>query len=446
MKNKKVLLINWGTETSVHILKECIELEGYDFYLACTSFVPKKIVRLFGKSKIVFCNPYDPVKLCEDVSQFIKEKKIKFDIVTTFFEMCVYQTAFLSDFLQINNRLPLKNALRTSVNKFLMRKKISEIGLRQPDFMRFNSNSIKKAYLYYKNLKTSAIIKPIHSGHSYGVRYIERGLNFENFKKLFIDANNDFLGNYDEWMRYETVDIDDFLIEKYIKGKIYSFDGVVKKKGVVDFIGCTEYELSEPPIMQQIGHTTPVYSLNLEMIREGKEYVKKIVSGLGLQFCGFHAEIKYFRMKPMLIEISGRLPGGVITKTYQDISSENIIDKFFSIFVDDKSKIQKNKDYFYSETMKIVFSDKKKGVVIDCPVNKEVVGKDFIYKIRSRRNGEKINVENVNPFGIWLYEIILKSKKLSSRKLVNKRDNLITNQNIKVIGDRFFGLNKLFHW
>lgn len=441
MKKKKILLVNWGTETSIYVLKECIKLKKYEFYLASTPGIPKNIKKLFGLDKIITTNPYDPIKLCEDVVNFTSIKKINFEVVTTFFEMCVYQTAFLADYLGIKKRLLLKDALKTSVNKYLMRLELEKEGLEQPKFFKFNQNLIKEAFEFFKKMKNVAIIKPIHSGHSYGVRYLAKEINFKDFKKIINDAKTDYKRNYDEWMKYEDAEKIEFLLEEFIDGKIYSFDGVINGKGKIEFIGSTEFELSKPPIMQQIGHTIPIYSLNSKQISVGKDYVKKVVEILNLRYCGFHCEIKYYKDKPFLIEISGRLPGGVITNSYQNLSKYNIIDKFLSIFNENtQPKLLKNKIFYKSETMKIIFSDKNTGIVKNSSGNIQKERKDYIYNIRSRIEGEKISEKN-NPFGIWLYEIVLRSKKLESKELVIKRDNLIKKQKIKVDNNKVTFIN-----
>lgn len=444
-KKKNVLIVNWGTETSVYVFKECVNLKKYNFYLAASpEIIPKKIKKLFDVNNLIITNPYDPIKLSEDVSRFIKEKKISFEVVTTFFEMCVYQTAFLAEYLGIEKRLPLKNALKTSVNKYLMRLSVEKAGLRQPKFFKFNQKTSKEAFNFYKNIKSGAIIKPIHSGHSYGVRYIAQGISWECFNQLIKEARSDYHRDYDEWMKYEDAMTIEFIIEEFIEGKIYSFDGVVDGEGNVDFIGSTEYELSKPPIMQQIGHTTPIYSLNTEQIRIGKNYVSKVVSALNLKYCGFHGEMKYKNGKAVLIEISGRLPGGVITKTYQDLSKNNVVDRFLSVFDGNfKNKILKNNEFYKSETMRILFSEKKIGVVKNSPANIEKRGDGFIYKIRSRKEGEEIKGDD-NPFGIWLYEIVLKSKTKSSKELVLEMEKLIKEQEMVVVDDIFLRARRIF--
>jgi len=429
---KKLLIVNWGTATSINVLRECVQLKRYDFYLVSTPEITEDIKALFGEEKIVIANPYDPIVLCEDVSRFMERNDIRFDVVTTFFEMCVYQTAFLADYLGIEKRLCLKDALNTSVNKYLMRLKVGAAGLLQPKYFLFDKYLLKEAYGFYRSLMKDAVIKPVHSGHSYGVRYIKKGMDFGQFKRFIEDAKKDYKQNYDEWMKYENTKKLQFLLEEFIGGKIYSFDGVIGEEDNICFIGSTEFELSAPPVMKQIGHTIPIYSLGTNRINDCKTYVKKVVEALNLRYCGFHCEIKYLSDKPVLIEISGRLPGGIITSAYQNLSEYNVIDRFLSVFDQGTRKtIIKNKMFYKSETMRIIYSDKDVGVVRDSAGDVYQESEDFLYKIRSRKEGEEID-EAGNPFGVWLYEIVLRSKTLSSRELVVEREKLIDRQKIRV--------------
>jgi biotin carboxylase len=432
---KKVLIVGWGTETAKYVLKECVKLEKYNFYLAATSEKISEVKKFFGNDRIIITNPYDEVILCEDIEKYCQVNGVYFDIVTTFFEMCVYQTAFLAEYLGIENYLPVKSALKTSVNKYLMRLSLQKYGLKQPVFFKFSKDSTREAFKFFKRNFKRAVIKPIHSGHSYGVRFLEGEIKFDTFKKYVDQAISDYDENYDEWMKYEDAENLEFLLEEFIEGKIFSFDGFVKGNNKVNFIGTTEFDLSKPPIMQQIGHTSPIYSLSKRQISNGKKYVSKVVKILGLKYCGFHCELKFCGKNPCLIEISGRLPGAIISKTYQDLSKYNLFDRFFGVFSGNK-KFVENKDVFKSESMKIIFSEKGIGVVKNT-IKDKLVGADFSGEIRSRRNGEVLLEEN-NPFGIWLYDINVKSKKLLSNELVVLRDNLIKKQKIMVYKSLYF--------
>jgi hypothetical protein len=262
------------------------------------------------------------------------------------------------------------------------------------------------------------------------VRFLEKDLNFDKFKRIVDEAIFDYKRGYDEWMKYENIDKLEFLLEEFVEGKIFSFDGFAKNGSEVEFIGMTEFELSEPPIMQQVGHVSPICSLTKKQLFNGQNYVRKIVKILGLEYCGFHCELKFLGDDPCLIEISGRLPGAIISRTYQNLSEYNLFDRFFGVFTNER-KFIKNEEHFKSESMKIIFASRNMGIVKNSVGNKQIDNSTLIGEIRSRTDGEKIFGKN-NPFGVWLYDIDVRSKELSSKELILKRDKLIERQKIRL--------------
>ena len=447
MNRQKVLLVGWGTETAKYMLTECVKLENYDFYLATTAEILPEIKRIFNKGRLLITNPYDEKILCEDVEKYCQANQIMFDIITTFFEMCVYQTAFLVEYMGVKNCLPLRSALKTSVNKYLMRVNLQKNGVKQPKFFKFSKNSIDEAFEFFNKNCKKAIIKPVHSGHSYGVRFLETGISLDKFKECIEEAMADYKESYDEWMKFERVDDLEFLLEEFIEGKIFSFDGFAdgnNNNNKVEFIGTTEFELSNPPVMQQIGHTSPIYSLTKKQLVNGKNYVKKIVKVLGLKYCGFHCELKFCGSNPYLIEISGRLPGAMISRTYQNLSEYNLFDRFFGIFSGNR-KFSKNKEHFRSESMKIVFAKRVVGVVRGGGVGLgKINGINLCGEVRSRKEGEFL-LGGDNPFGVWLYDIDIKSKNLSAGELLKEKERLIDEQNIRVEENWYLYVRQFFN-
>ena len=324
----KILLVNWGTESAAYPLSETVKRFGDQIYLAATPDLPISIKKIFKPQNIIYTNPYQEKKIVEDVTAFATENQISFDVVTTFFEMNVYQTSVLADFLGCKYFLPPAVALKTSVNKFLMRSALEQSQAKQPRFYSFSANNLEQGYEFFRQLRKHAIIKPVHSGHSYGARFIRRNSTFIEFRQFISQALNDLYKEYDEWMEYEDKNQVRFLIEEFIDGVMVSCDGVVQEKGKIVFIGNAEFKLSEKPFLHQAGHLVPIASLNKKQIAKCRAYVKKIIIKLGLQYCGFHCELKMKGDQPYLIEISGRLPGGVLLETHQHVSKIDIFKNF----------------------------------------------------------------------------------------------------------------------
>ena len=436
---KNILIVNWGTKNAFFPLAQTLASKRHNIYLASSQSIPIEIKRLFHPNNLLYTNTYDAIQLCQDAVAFQNKNKIVFDIVTTFFEMNVFQTSFLADYLDCKKSLKISSAIHTSVNKYLMRSKLATKNLNQPFFFKFNETELNRAYNIYKKINKTVIIKPIHSGHSYGARKIDKNLNIHDFKKMFASAKKDLFSSYDEWMDYQKNIKIDFLIEEFIPGKIFSIDGIVKNKNEVTFLGTAEFEMTDPPLLQQIGHTVPIASLNASEQKKCFSYTKKIIEILGLQYCGFHCELKFDNNQPMLIEISGRLPGGAVLESYHAISKINIFDAFLHIFEDKKRKISSNYNSYMSETRIAKFIPWKIGEIKRLSFTTKS-NKNIIININSRNKGDLI-FEKKQEIGMWLYDLKLQSKSINSKQLIKNRNQITVKYSISL----YMNIRKLLH-
>lgn len=419
MKKKNVLIVNWGTKSAIFPIRKAVELNKYNIFLATTPKIPKKINNLLQKKNLIYSNPYDSSQLIEDVCKYMQQYGLKFDIVTTFFEMNVYQAAILADYLQCKKYLPPGSALKTSVNKYLMRLHLNKFNIQQPKYKMFDKKNIEEAFIFFNNLKKPAVIKPIHSGHSYGARFVPKNISLDSFNDLLENADIDLIKKYDEWMDYENPAIDRrYVIEEYVEGTMISCDGVVSSKGNVHFFGSAEFILSSKPLLHQTGHIVPIASLNSEQINQCKSYIKNVVNRLSLEYCGFHCELIYDdrKKKPYLVEIAGRLPGGILLESYQNVTKINIVNLFFSVFENlADRKVMINKIYNKSEIVRIKMyaGNFCKLIKINFPKIKE---RGVLLSINSV-NGGKVYMNVKDKMGIFLFSAKFQSVSLDSFQL-----------------------------
>ncbi len=367
-----------------------------------------------------------------------------FDIITTFFEMNVFQTAVLADFLNCQKYLPPAAAIQTSVNKLLMRLKVQQSRLNQPLFTTFNESNIGKGYDFYKKNQKPMVVKPIHSGHSFGSRYLKKGLLFSEFKALVGRAVIDLAEGYDEWMDFENPKITRcFLLEEFIGGEMLSCDGVVRSVGDIEFFGTNEFEIAQPPLLDQISHVVPAASFNQKQIEQCLNYSRKIVKALGMQYCGFHCELKYNHHQPYLIEISGRLPGGTVLQAYQETSKLNIFDWFFSIFENSKQKIRLNREYYSSVGNAFIYSKQKFGKVVSLTQKPRGV-KNITVSFKTINKNEVVGgwKNRRSDRGSWLANINARSKTVKSWQIISALREIRKNLSIQ-IDDRLSTLTLL---
>lgn len=419
MNKQNVLIVNWGTPSAIYPLKAATSLPGFNIYIAATSNLPNNIKAIFPSTHHIVTNPYKTPQLINDVKIFRKKHHLDFDIVTTFFEMSVYQTSQLAQALKTKYYLPPAIADSTSANKYHMREQLRKVKTIQPRYFLFKADNIQAGYLYLKQLKKPAIIKPNHSGHSYGARLItDSSISLKKFRQLINEIQHELTLNYDEWMQYEKTENPLLLIEEYIPGPMIGINGIVGKLGDIKLIPNCEFLLTPPPLLQQIGHAVPIPSLSTTQIKQCEEYVITIINQLKLQYCGFHCEIKYHNHQPYLIEISGRLPGGVLLESLQHCSPTNIVADFLATFNNKishpspiKQKISRSEIFINH------FCHHSSILLYHTP--SPTIKNGVMYKTNK---GLHVNLKD--KMGVWLYQLIIRSNRDSSKTLMKKVDEI----------------------
>lgn len=324
MKAKRILIVNWGTLGSNYAF-EVAKAKGLDIFLATSPNYPDWVEKIVPRERMVFTNTYDSEKLITDVAAFIHNTKIRFDAVTTFFEMNVVQTADLAYLLDYPFISP-RSARKTSGNKLLMRTACQEKGIPMPKFTVFSNE--KGGFGALKKIGVPAVLKPVKSGHSFGAIFIDK-LDKRVFDKLLKRAKDQLDSNADEWMHYYDLYKNDFLIEEYLGGPVLSVDGLVQDKRIM-ICGISEFDMSPTPLFIQEAVTIPADFKQVTKDRCFK-YTKKVVEVLELDNCAFHCELRLTKKGPVLIEIAARPPGGNMTLAYKNAYDIDIIGMYLDI-------------------------------------------------------------------------------------------------------------------
>lgn len=347
MIQKKVLIVNWGTDDKKYVF-EAGKRKGLDLYLATNRDYPKWILDYISHEKIILTNVYDSKKLIKDVVGFMNKDEFQFDGVTTFFEMNVMQTAKLAE--KINLRfIPYKIVEVSSANKWKMRKVGKKFNLPSPKWDVFEGIDEGKNKLRKFNLPV--IIKPIMSGHSYGVIKVNHK---DEFEKKFRDAKKQLNARFDEWMKYFGIFYSKkFLIEEFIDGEMLSVDGIIAD-GEEKFIGVSSFEMSPEPAMMEVATFIPTW-MDKKRKKKCIEVTRKIYKSLGFDNCGFHCEMKWHMNRgPVLIEIAARLPGGQMLDGYKEAYGVDLAGMYFDLTVGSKIRKwveKKNKKWILQESI-----------------------------------------------------------------------------------------------
>lgn len=418
MKGKNILYVNWGTKDKEYTF-EAAKRKGLVIYLATSRDYPQWVENYVPKTRIILTNTYDGKQLIEDVKRFIKEKKINFDGVITFFEMNMVQTAELAAVLKTNFIEP-GSAKNSSANKYLMRTVCQKSGIKMPRFEMFEN--IEEGIEKLKLFDGEVVIKPIMSGHSYGVVKV---LGKRDLVRKYGQAIKQVRGGFDEWMKYYGVFYEDkFLMEEYVFGKMISVDGLIQN-GEEKFLAVTEFGLSKEPLFLQ--QQTYIPAMVSRQIQEKCKFeCRRIYKALGFDNCGFHCEMRINKEnEPILIEIAARLPGGQILEGYQKVFGVDLADMYLDICLGNKISCQTltNKGFLLQETVPF----KNEGLVKEVRFKKKWKDKTInIFSICQM--GQLIkNEERIFPSIIY-FQVMAKSLE----KLKKKRKEIVNNIEIKI--------------
>ena len=175
-----------------------------------------------------------------------------------------------------------------STNKFEMRKKLSENGIRCPRFKFFQESN----YFHDGTLSFPLIVKPVDRGGSIGVTKVESEPEVNS--ALSNALSKSFAGGA--------------VIEEFIYGREFSVE-MISKDGVHHFIIVTEKVTTGSPHFVEIAHHQPA-QITPEEENKIVDVVKKSVDALGLKNGATHSEVILSKNGDVwIVEIAGRMGG-----------------------------------------------------------------------------------------------------------------------------------------
>lgn len=407
LMEKKILYVNWGTKDKRYTF-EAAKKKGLKIYLATNAGYPDWIKDFVSIERIIITNTYDKCLLIKDVDEYLRKKKIVFDGVVTFFEMNIIQTAELAKYLGCKFISP-KAANHSSANKYLMRSVCRDAGIITPKFELFENviDGIKKI----SKFKGAVVIKPIMSGHSYGVIKVN---NRYDFIGNYIKACKQMKHCFDEWMKYYGIFYDKkFLMEEYIEGMMVSVDGLIQD-GDEKFLSVTEFEMGEEPLFLQRATYIPA-TFDSEIQEVCKNEARKIYKVLGFDNCGIHCEMRVKNGKAILIEIAARLPGGQILNAYREAFGIDLASLYLDICMGKRidKVVSTNKFWVLQES--IPFN--KEGVVTELSFKKKLEKSIKFFSISEK--SQRIKSEGGVYPPVVYYQV--KSESVDRLKIIRRK-------------------------
>lgn len=224
---------------------------------------------------------------------------------------------------------PYNVALQTT-NKGLMRKKLKEKNVNQPDFEIVSTFSELKEAMKILN-KKFYVIKPVDNMGARGVCFINRDIDEKKLKNIFEDSIQ-FSSN------------NNVIIEEYIRSFELSLDAIVID-GKITITGIADRFILNPPYFVELGHLMPSI-LPDDLIEAGCEVFKKGIASLGIQTGAAKGDIRVryeFEgnkkiAKGYVGEIASRLSGGFMSAyTYPYSSGINLMNIMMKVALGEKN-------------------------------------------------------------------------------------------------------------
>lgn len=143
---------------------------------------------------------------------------------------------------------------------------------------------------------------------------------------------------------FETKSQSEYIMEEFISGTIYSFDGLVDKSGNIIF--CTSHKYSQG-IMETVNEDTHIVYYSLRKIPAKLEKAgRKVVKAFAITERFFHLE---FFLTPenefVALEVNMRPPGGYTTDMFNFANDFNIYQIWAQLIVQNKTDITYERKY-----------------------------------------------------------------------------------------------------
>ncbi|MFZ3579525.1 ATP-grasp domain-containing protein [Virgibacillus sp. DJP39] len=247
-----------------------------------------------------------------DISETLPKLKKRhqehpFDGVITFWDRDVLPVAETAQELGLHGS-PVHSA-KMARHKLTMRKALEANNVPHPRFMSVKGyEDLLKAK---RKLQFPLIIKPVGASASKGVFKIDSEKEIE---QIYRTMNAHLTEKNDKMFSFHH---SEYIIEEYMDGQEVSIEGIVSK-GKVFIAGITEKEIDN--YFEEYLHAFPA-RLPSNLKNEIIKITNEAINAMGLDNCGFHAEVMITNDGCKIVEVNGRIGGDFITTHLVPVSS-----------------------------------------------------------------------------------------------------------------------------
>lgn len=267
----------------------------------------------------------------EEILEVCLKEKID-GILTIATDVAVPTVCYVADKMGL-----IANSIKSaelSTNKFLMRQKFKESGLKSPLF--FKIESIDELAIISDKLKFPVIVKPVDRSGSKGVAKVN---NLIELQSATIKALNDSLTN--------KAIIEEFIVGKEVSVETISYNGVHKVLTITDKV------TSGSPHFVELEHHQPS-QFPEDILLKIESDTEKALNALDIKFGASHPEFLIAEDGIYIIEVGARMGGDFIGSDLVYLSTgydflKGVIDVALGTFSNPKLHWKKAAGiYFYS--------------------------------------------------------------------------------------------------
>jgi biotin carboxylase len=246
---------------------------------------------------------------------------------------------------------PDAEALQNAVFKDRCRQKLAEAGLRSPRHQVLSERDVllDRARVIHAPL----VVKPTRGFGKQFSAVCKTEAEFSAFV-----ATLDAARKQSDPMINLIVN-NNYILEEYVTGSLHSAEVIVKDGEVRCFATTTRYRSQHNDLLE-MGYSMPS-GLEGHKLVKLEQYVRDVFKCLALDFGLYHVEILYGDEGPCLVEINGRMMGGVGPQVYQALSDRDAFELLLRVYLAEDVAV--DPDALRGSATVVLIGAKHEGVV-----------------------------------------------------------------------------------
>ncbi|MER7175895.1 ATP-grasp domain-containing protein [Streptomyces mesophilus] len=232
----------------------------------------------------------------------------RIDALLTTSELAVIPTVRAAEELGIRATSTL--SMETAVTKDLCRDSLREAGIRSA--RHFRAEIREQAVEAARSLGLPLVIKPSRSAGKEGVAIIREERELSDYFDELPSSRRAMS------QTVATLVSTRLLMEEYIEGVLHSAE-IIANDGDIEVFMIARREQATNNPLYEVAAVLPAGLTDVEQ-REVKEYMQEIFSRLGLTVGVYHVEFIMSGDGPVLVEVNGRIMGGMAPFVYRHIT------------------------------------------------------------------------------------------------------------------------------